>query len=165
MLVSKATVCCVGSCSTQKVHLGQLFKSISSIEFSGYISHCSTLTHMFPQACNMLHKTTSSSLPALTHFTGWMTKSSVTGRRFSYVSVTVCWARQTGMHKRAGTHRSPLSMTGCHCLFRLLRGFARCPAVCGCWAAAAVDEDEGRCCFWINSPRTPWTSNCETALL
>ncbi len=92
-------------------------------------------------------------------FSCWMTKSSVTGRSFScsFVSVCVCWACQTGiftLHKRAGTHRSLFSTTGCLCLFRLLWGSTCClsvrPSVCGCWAAAAVDEGEGE----------SWTSNC-----
>lgn len=77
-----------GSCGTQ-VHLRQLFKSIFSVVFLGYVSHCSALTHMFLQACNTLHRA-SSSLSALTHFTGWVTKSSLTGRGFSCSFVSVC---------------------------------------------------------------------------
>lgn len=94
VLSSKSGSSChkaAAGCVRLKVHLGQFLQSVFSFVFSGYISRCSALTHMFPQACNMLHRaTSSSSLPALTHFTGWMTKSSLTGRGFSCSSVSVC---------------------------------------------------------------------------
>lgn len=59
-------------CCTQKVWT--VVKSIFSTVFLCYISHCSALTHMFPQACNMLHRASSSSpLSLLSHIllAGW----------------------------------------------------------------------------------------------
>lgn len=73
-----------------KLFTAGLLKSI----FSFYISDCSALTHMFLQACNMLHRATSSSSPplsALTRFTGWMAKSPLTGRSFHAALRVFVW--------------------------------------------------------------------------
>lgn len=58
--------------------------------FSAYISHCSTLAHMFFQACNMPHGSRSSLLCSHPRFTGWMTRSSLTGQSFSCSTVWAC---------------------------------------------------------------------------
>lgn len=104
-----------------KLFTAGLLKSIFS--FMGYISDCSALTHMFLQACNMLHSATSSSSPplsALTRFTGWMAKSPLTGRSFSCGAASVCVAHCT---KEQG-HTGPSSARqAAPCLLRLPRGF------------------------------------------
>lgn len=104
-----------------KLFTAGLLKSIFS--FMGYISDCSALTHMFLQACNMLHRATSSSSPplsALTRFTGWMAKSPLTGRSFSCGAASVCVAHCT---KEQG-HTGPSSARqAALCLLRLPRGF------------------------------------------
>lgn len=104
-----------------KLFTAGLLKSIFS--FMGYISDCSALTHMFLQACNMLHRATSSSSPplsALTRFTGWMAKSPLTGRSFSCGAASVCVAHCT---KEQG-HTGPYSARqAAPCLLRLPRGF------------------------------------------
>lgn len=104
-----------------KLFTAGLLKSIFS--FMGYISDCSALTHMFLQACNMLHRATSSSSPplsALTRFTGWMAKSPLTGRSFSCGAASVCVAHCT--KEQGHTGPSPARQAA-PCLLRLPRGF------------------------------------------
>lgn len=104
-----------------KLFTAGLLKSIFS--FMGYISDCSALTHMFLQACNMLHRATSSSSPplsALTRFTGWMAKSPLTGRSFSCGAASVCVAHCT---KEQGHTGSSSARQAARCLLRLPRGF------------------------------------------
>lgn len=67
---------------TQKVHLGQKMYFLSL--FLDYISHCSALTHMFLQACNMLHRATSS-LPAL-----WLDDQIISDRPRLFMQLCEC---------------------------------------------------------------------------
>lgn len=121
------------SCVPHVVHLGPLYKV--SIVFLRYISHCNTLTHMCCEAC-----CTDPPLPSLlSHISlaGWPDLLWQVGAfKCSIVSVCVSWAGQTGPGCdhciKAAAHRSPFSLTGCHCLFRLLRGFT-------CWRPAGVE--------------------------
>lgn len=54
------------------------------------------------------------------------------------------------LHKRAGTHRSLFSATGCHCLFRLPRSVCRRAS-----SSSAVNEGEfGSYLLIINHPET-----------
>lgn len=110
-----------------KLFTAGLLKSI--FFFMGYISDCSALTHMFLQACNMLHRATSSSSPplsALTRFTGWMAKSPLTGRSCECLCGT--------LYKRAGTHRTLFSTSGCPLFAQTAEGLH------GAGGPSAVDE-------------------------
>ena len=99
---------------------------------------------MFLQACNTLHRASSS------HFTGWMVKSSLTGWSFSwgFVSVSVCVLRlfHRDIHtvQRIRDTREPLSAA-----------WGASHAV-GLSAGAAVDEEECGNFSWIQTSPSSW---------
>lgn len=149
-----------------KVHSGQFLQSVFSFVFSGYVSRCSALTHMFPQACNMLHRATSpaSSLPWLSPISlaGW--PNHLWQAEAFHAALWVCVEPVEPVGRGCSQRTKEQGHTGASSVRQaatVCSGFTCCPSV---WAAAAIDEGggQGGCCFLDQLPQDLSTSNCET---